>query len=314
MKDRIISILKQSLGYLSGEELSRQLSISRAGIWKNIQELRREGYDVLAVSNVGYKLNGVPDKLLPREVKDGLSTQTHGREYHYFESLPSTMDHAFELAVQGASEGTLVCAETQTRGRGRMERVWNSPKAKGIYMSMVLRPELAPADVAKMTLFAAVAICEAVINVTQLNVRIKWPNDLLIDGKKIAGILTEMSGEMDRVRFIILGVGLNVNTTRKNLPETATSLKLESGHAFSRIVLLQEILQSVETWSKTLHEFGFDPITQRWRELSTTLGKNVSVGDVSGKAIDLDHNGGLIIETTAGERIRCMSGDVVQHT
>ncbi len=312
MQNQIIQFLKNSDGYLSGEQISRQLNISRAAIWKNIEELRREGYDIAAVPHLGYKLNAIPDKLLEREVLDGLQTRTFGRKYLYFDSLTSTMDHSFQLGIDGEPEGTLVCAERQTRGRGRMERVWESPKHKGIYMSLILRPKLSPADVAKITLFAAVGVCEALKDSTGLDVQIKWPNDLLIDGKKVAGILTELSAEMDCVRFVVVGIGINVNNTPRSLPEGATSLRVESGEVQARVKIVQAMMLSLERWYEALSVNGFGPIIDRWRELSLTLGKSVSVGDVRGTAVDLDEHGGLIIRDRTGQRIRCMSGDVIQ--
>lgn len=313
MQNQIIHFLKNSQDYLSGEQISRQLNISRAAIWKNIEELRRDGYEISAVPHLGYKLNSIPDKLLEREVLDGLHTKTFGRKYLYFDSLTSTMDYSFQLGINGEPEGTLVCAEKQTRGRGRMERVWESPKNKGIYLSLILRPRLSPADVAKITLFAAVGVCEALRELTGLDVQIKWPNDLLIGGKKVAGILTELSAEMDCVRFVVVGIGVNVNNTARHLPESATSLRMESGHTHARVKIVQAMMLSLERWYESLAVNGFDPIIQRWRDLSLTLGKSVTVGEIQGTAVDLDEHGGLIIRDSAGQRIRCMSGDVMQE-
>lgn len=312
MQNQIINYLKQAEGYISGEDISRQLKITRTAIWKNIEELRKDGYDIVAVPHLGYKLLSSPDKLFPREVLRGLKTKTIGQNYVHLDTVGSTMDHAFQLAVDGAREGTVVCAEGQTKGRGRMERPWSSPKGKGLYFSLILKPNLFPADAAKMTLFSAVALCEAISQSAGIPVQIKWPNDLLIKDRKVAGILTELSAEMDRVRFIVIGVGLNVNTSTKLLPPNATSLKQETGRNFSRVVLLQGIFQSIERWYEVLKKDGFSPIISRWRELSSTLGRKISIGDIKGKAVDLDEHGGLIIQKESGERIRCMTGDVMQ--
>ncbi|MCA9394091.1 MAG: biotin--[acetyl-CoA-carboxylase] ligase [Candidatus Omnitrophica bacterium] len=310
MKDAIIDCLRKSAGYSSGEDISRQLKISRAGIWKNIEELRRDGYEIVAVPHLGYKLNGIPDKLLPREVAHGLGTAIVGSRVLHYESLASTMDVAFQLGVEDEPEGAVVCAETQTRGRGRMERRWSSPKGKGVYFSLLLRPNLLPTDAAKMTLFSAVAVCEALREFSGLDVHIKWPNDLLVQGKKLAGILMELSAEMDRVRFIVIGLGLNVNTAQRQLPPQATSLKLQTGTSADRIAVMQAVLRSLDRWYAVLNGQGFDPVIKRWRELSSTLGQKISIGDIIGTAVDLDEHGGLIVQVKDGQRVRCMTGDV----
>jgi len=316
MQNKIIHFLKSANGYLSGEEISRKLKISRAGIWKYIQELRGKGYDIVAVPHLGYRLNSRPDKLLPAEIQYGLETKCLGREIKYFETLGSTMDVAFQLGVEGACEGTVVCAESQTKGKGRLGRHWSSPKSKGIYMSVILRPQLTPADVAQLTLLSAVAVCEAIEKQCGVAAKIKWPNDILVDNKKIAGILTELSAEMDRVRFVVIGCGINVNTSLSQLPPKATSIKNETGQKFSRVALVQEILLSLERWVERLGAQGFKPVVKRWKKLSSTLGQLVRVvdqsGDIEGEAVDLDDNGGLIIRGHGGLIVRRMTGDVVQ--
>ena len=206
---------------------------------------------------------------------------------------------AFELGGEGAAEGTVVCAESQTKGKGRLGRSWVSPKAKGIYMSVILRPSLPPTDVAQLTLLSAVALCEAIERCCQIPVKIKWPNDILVGNRKIAGILTELSAEMDRVRFVAIGIGVNVNTPASQLPPQATSVKIEAGQKYSRVALVQEILQALEQWYLRLNGQGFGPVIARWKQLSSTLGRYVRVsdpgGNIEGQAVDLDEHGGLII-------------------
>lgn len=316
MKIKIINFLKKAEGYLSGEEISRDLKISRAGIWKYMQELRREGYDIVAVPHLGYRLMSCPDKLLPSEIQSGLQTKILGKDIKYYDSIASTMDVAFQLGVEGAAEGTVVCAESQSKGKGRLGRSWTSPKGKGIYMSVILRPSLAPADAAKLTLLSAVAACEAIKNLANVQAKIKWPNDILVGNKKIAGILTELSAEMDRVRFVVIGIGINVNTSISQLPLNATSIKNETGQKSSRIKLVQEILQSLEKWYESLNAQGFSPVIMQWKKLSSTLGQHVRVanlsGDIEGEAIDLDEHGGLIIQGSNGVTVKRMTGDVIQ--
>ena len=316
MQTKIIEFLKKSEGYLSGEEISENLQISRAAIWKYIQELREDGYDIVAVPHLGYKLASCPDKLFPSEIQFNLKTKILGKKIIYYDTVDSTMDIAFNLGTDKASEGTVVVSEGQSKGRGRMGRAWASPKGKGIYASIILRPNLAPAEAAKLTLLSGVALCEAIKNKTELDARIKWPNDIFIHGKKVAGILTELSAEMDRVKFVIVGIGINVNSKSDTLPEGATSLRSELKKQISRVEMTKEILQEMEKWYERLRIQGFSPIVKRWKDLSLTLNKRVKIidpsGEIEGEAIDIDKDGGLVIRKDSGVLIKRMAGDVVQ--
>lgn len=314
MQERIMQSLKGSPGYLSGEEISRILNISRAGIWKHIQDLRRQGYRIDAVPHLGYRILSSPDKLLPWEIKFGLGTAVIGQNIVYSETVGSTMDEAFQLGIDGAPEGTVVCAETQTKGRGRLGRTWISPSGKGVYVSVILRPQLALPEVSQLTLVCAVALCEAINAVADLKARIKWPNDIFIGGKKIAGILTELNAEMDRVRFVIVGVGINVNALAQQLPPEATSFKLEAKKDFSRVAVLQEFLRSLEKWLPAFQDNGFPFVLGRWKELTLTLGRRVRFteprGEAEGVAVDLAPDGGLLVRKDSGEVVKRISGDV----
>ncbi len=318
MKEKIIYFLKEAReGYVSGEEISRRYAVSRAAIWKYIQELRGDGFDIIAVPHLGYKLVASPDKLLPTEIQYGLKTQYLGKKIIYENMVNSTMDVAFRLGMEGAVQGTLVCAEGQTNGKGRLGRTWSSPKWKGVYMSIVLRPSLALTQVTQLTLLAAVAVCEAIQRVSGVAARIKWPNDILVMNRKLAGILTELSAETDQVRFVVIGIGINVNTPLRLLPLTATSLKEETQRKISRVELVQEILCLLEQWYERLQKEGFDGVVQRWKELSSTLGRRIRVvdpsGDVEGEAIDLDGMGGLLIRNDTGLVISKTAGDVIDE-
>ena len=315
MQSHILHFLKNTGSYISGEEISQHLNISRAAVWKYIQELREEGYDIVAVPHLGYRFVSSPDKLTSVEIQFGLNTKIFGRKIYAFDSVDSTMDFAFRLGLEGALEGTLVCAEGQTKGRGRLGRQWHSPKGKGIYASIILRPSLPPSIVSQLTLLSAVSMCEAIKKVCHLQTAIKWPNDILVGNKKLAGILTELSAEMDRVRFVVIGFGLNVNTSSSLLPSSATSLKHELHRSVSRTELMQEILRYLEKWYQILGKEGFLKIVQRWKELSSTLGRRVRVEGIGeyieGEAIDMDENGSLIIRNDAGIKFKRISGDVV---
>lgn len=279
-----------------------------------MQELRAQGYDIAAVPHLGYQLLSSPDKLLAHEIQFGLKAKFMGQKIHTFETLGSTMDEAFRLGMEGAPEGTLVCAESQTKGRGRLGRVWVSPKGKGIYCSLILRPQLPPTQMSQMTLMTAVALAEAVKKVTGIQAAIKWPNDLLIENRKLAGILTELRAEVDRVQFVIVGIGLNINATHSQLLDSATSLKIEAEHPFNRVQVLQEILISLEIWYNKILQGKFEEVLAYSRKYSATLKKRVRVqgtgGQVEGQAMAIDDDGALLIRQDDGRVIKTTAGDV----
>lgn len=316
MKETILNFLRKSPAYISGEDISRHFKISRAGIWKYIQELRKDGYEIEAIPHRGYKLINAPDRLFPNEIQSGLNTRFIGRKIHHYEYLNSTMDAAFDLAIDGACEGTLVVAEGQHRGRGRMGRQWISPKAKGIYFSLILRPKIMPNEAPKLTLLTAVAVAEAIRKSTGLSPLIKWPNDILVGEKKLGGILTELNAEVDRVKFVIIGVGINVNLKKTQLPFRATSIRNELGKTFSRVELLRQILTEIEHYYLQYSKEGFQPIIEKFKHFSATLGKRVKVisnkGEIEGQAMEVDLDGGLLIRQDSGFVERIVSGDVVR--
>lgn len=315
MQEQIIHSLRKSSDYISGEEISRDLNISRAGIWKYIEDFRRQGYEIEAISRRGYRIISSPDKLLPWEIKFKLGTKEIGQEIVYKETISSTMDEAVRLGIAGAAAGTVVCAETQTKGRGRLGREWISPPGKGIYASLILRPQVPLSEVAQLTLVSAVAVCEALRNTAEIDALIKWPNDILINGKKAAGILTELNAEMDRVRFVVVGFGINVNTLAAQLPPEGTSLKIEAKKDLSRVLVLQDVLRSFEKWMNIFEGEGFSPVRSRWKELSATLGKKVKFveprGEVVGTAFDLAPDGSLLLKKDNGEIVKKNSGDAL---
>ena len=316
MQEKILDFLKRKQeGYLSGDQISHRLGISRQALWKHIQELRDLGYDIVAVPHLGYRLVSLPNRLFPSEISWHLDTKFIGKKIYYFDVLPSTMDIATELGMKGAPEGTLVLAEAQAQGRGRLGRSWLSPKYKGIYMSLILKPNILPNSAPVLTLLSAVSICEAIKEFVGLDIQIKWPNDLLLSNKKLGGILTELNAEMDATRFIVIGIGLNVNNERKTLPSGATSLKEQKGENINRIGLLQEILRKLEANYHLFQEEGSQPIVEKWRNYSLTLGKRVKISchneHREGEAIDIDTDGGLLIRKDSGLVEKIMAGDVV---
>lgn len=315
MREKILEILKSKHEYISGQDLSGHLGISRQALWKHIQELRDEGYDIVAVPHLGYLLVSLPDKLLPWEITYGLDTKFIGKKIYYRESVSSTMDMAWQLGLDGVSEGTLILAETQVKGRGRLGRGWTSPKSQGIYLSLILKPKILPNQSPVFNLLSAVSVCEAVKIITGIDAQIKWPNDILVQHRKLGGILTELNAEMDAVHFMVIGIGLNVNNDKKSLISLATSLEEEKKESVNRVELLREILRKIEINYLLLQDKGSSLIIEKWREHNITLGRRVRIvlhnRDIEGEAADIDIDGSLLLRKDSGVIERVVSGDVV---
>lgn len=319
MKEIILRLLKErSSEYVSGEEICRLLNVTRTAVWKHIQALRESGYEIEARSRAGYMLTGVPDRLFPEEIGEGLSTRFLGRNVFYFDSVPSTNNVAKELAGQGAPDGAVVVAEEQTGGKGRLGRHWSSTKYKGIFFSFILYPPLTPPEANLVTLMAAVAMASAVRNETGVIAGIKWPNDLLVDGKKICGILVELSAEMERINHMVVGVGVNVNQEENDFPgdvrSKATSLKVHAGFSISRASLVRAFLEEFEKWYDLSLEQGFAPVLARWKEMSVSLNCPVRIHTPNdawdGWAEDIGADGALLLRLPGGDIKRVISGEV----
>lgn len=318
-RNAILNVLrKNEKAYVSGEDISHMLDVSRTAVWKHIQGLRREGYTVDANPRQGYRLVAIPDVLLPSEILCGLQTRCLGRSIYHFMTIGSTNQEAKRLAAEGAPEGTIVIAEKQTCGRGRLSRPWFSPETGGIWFSLILRPEVPPVEAAKFTFLGAVAVTYAIRAVTGLAVEIKWPNDIYFQGRKLAGILTELNAELDAINFIVMGIGINVNIDQTAFPadirKTATSLRQEMSQPVSRHILLRNILQQFEVLYDCVKVDGFGSVWEAWRDMNCTLGAEVSVSSPNqqfmGRAVDIDNEGALIIERQDGTRERVVAGDV----
>ncbi|OAZ48612.1 biotin--[acetyl-CoA-carboxylase] ligase [Paenibacillus polymyxa] len=318
--ERLLGILEEgSSDYVSGEEISRRLSVSRTAVWKQINKLRELGYNIDASSRRGYRLISQPDRLEASKLADMLNTQSFGQRIVVLDSTVSTQQDAMRLAEEGAPEGTLVLAEEQTAGRGRLGRKWYSPRGKGIWMSIVLRPTQPLAFTPQLTLLTGVAVCRAIRRLTGVEAGIKWPNDLLIHGRKVSGILLESATEDQRVRYCIAGIGIDVNLNVEDYPEelshVGTSLKIEAGLEVDRTALIAAVLEEMELLSKLYAEQGFQPIAMLWEALSVTMNRSVRAHTgqgiaVEGTAVGLDPSGALVIETNQGERIQVISGDI----
>lgn len=317
MKDKILKVFKEASGeFVSGESLSQSLQCSRTAIWKHIEELRDEGYEFEAVRRSGYRLLTVPDIPYPEEVKSGLKTKALGQDVHYFPSLDSTQNQAHLLAKEGAPEGTVVIADQQLGGKGRLGRVWHSPPGTGIWMSVLLRPKLELHRCPQLTLLAAVAIVEAVQEETHLPVMIKWPNDILLGGKKICGILTELNAESDCINYLVIGIGINVNTPSfpEEIGQIATSLMLEKQEQIARVRLIRNLLEKLEALYFQYLEDGFGPIKARWESHAISIGKRVLIrqmsGTMTGLALGIDDDGVLLVEKDDGSIEKVYSADI----
>lgn len=314
---RILELLRRQEGFLSGEDIGRELSITRAAVWKGIKKLREEGYEIEAVTNRGYRLTNPETMYNKRELEQGLKTKTMGQTIYFYEETDTTNNRARELALEGASEGTLVVAEKQTAGRGRRGKVWESPLGTGIWMSLVLRPQIAPAEASVLTLLCGLATAEAIEAETGLSAGIKWPNDILINGKKAVGILTEMDCEMSEVHFVIPGIGINVNTASfpPEIAEIATSLYLECGKTVSRRRLVHRVLERLEEHYETFLRTGsFDAMLEDYRKHCITLGKEVHVlgrEPFFAEALDITPEGELLVRRADnGKEEVVFSGEV----
>lgn len=311
----IIRLLKAAPGYISGQRLSAGLGISRAAVWKHIEALRKMGYAIEARASKGYRLlEARPFNAV--ELRSLLSGRAFGREVHFFDSIESTNAKAFELARGGAPEGTVVIADAQTKGKGRIGRKWESPAGMNLYLSVVLRPPVAPQGAQGLTFALAVAAAEAVA-ATGPKPAVKWPNDILTGGRKTAGILLEMDSEPDRVHFVVAGIGVNLNMRREMFPghirETATSVLEETGSAVDRGLFAASLLSSMERWYGVYLSEGFAPVLSAWKGYFHSAGKPVKVTffdrTVEGVCAGVDSDGALLLERD-GRVERIISGDV----
>jgi len=305
--------------FVSGEALSGKLGLSRTAVWKVVNALRRKGYRIEAVPSRGYRLVEAPDRLTSLELLPRLETHDLGRVVHAFDEVDSTNAVAFRLAVEGAEHGELVVAERQSQGRGRRGRSWSSPGGLNLYASFILRPELLPQRAPELTLVAALAVAES-LRAAGAPADIKWPNDLLVEGRKISGILTELSADPDRVQFVVLGVGVNLNARLADFPpdvqEVATSLLEVTGRPVARAAFTAGLCRRLEDWLDVHASEGFRPVRERWRALSSTLGQEVLVKaerrEIRGVAVDVDEDGALRVRTEEGTEERVLAGDVEQ--
>jgi len=319
MANDILKYLREK-EYISGEVLAQKLGISRVAVWKQIQRLKDMGYKIASDQNLGYCLISRPDLLIPQEVQKGLSTTYIGKKIFYFPELESTNIIAKEKALhrtEAIDESTIIIAEKQSAGKGRLGRKWFSP-AGGIWLSIILCPQLPPSYIPRITLMTAVAVVKAIKMCTQIEPQIKWPNDILINEKKVCGILTEMSAELDIINWVVVGIGINVNIDHQKFPEdiqeNTISLKEVLGKEALRVKLAKTFLQEFEKYYDKLKRKEFPSILEEWKLYSHTLGRKIRVdmGEriITGEAVDINEEGALVLKKEDGERVEIISGTV----
>lgn len=315
MKNKLLELLKNFDGYLSGESIGTQLGVSRTAVWKYIKALRSEGYDIEAVTNKGYRLMPSDDVLSSMEVKIGLNTKVIGKEVLYFDTVDSTNNKLRLLALEGAEEGTVVIADEQSGGKGRRGHVWSSPKSTGLWMSVLLKPDITPQEASRITLVAGLSVCQGINALLGINSGIKWPNDILIDDKKICGILTEMNAQIDNVEFVVVGIGVNVNIEvfPEELKEVAVSLRQVIGDKVKRSEVATAIIERLEENYNKYTQEGFLALKAEYEESCITLNREVKViakDSFNGRAIAINNDGELIVEKSDGEQVTVFSGEV----
>lgn len=321
MKSEILRLLKKEDGYISGQEICSLLHVSRTAVWKAINQLKEDGYKIDSVSNRGYHLIESPDIVTKEEIESEINTACFGKKVFYIEETDSTNIHAKRLAEKEVLHGLLVLTEVQTQGKGRRGKSWVSPKGSGIWMSIILKPDISPYHASMLTLIAALAVNQAIREKTNLTSYIKWPNDIVVNGKKVCGILTEMSSETDLIHYVIIGMGINVNTEKitseeksEDLDKKATSLYLESGKKIKRSLLVQSIMEYLEIYyDKFLETQDLSLVIEDYNQMLVNIEKKVVVQEkqstLEGIAKGINKNGELLIQTKSGIKT-ILSGEV----
>lgn len=317
MKTEILKLLKESDGYLSGQELCGSLGVSRTAVWKVINQLREEGYRIEAVSNRGYRLVMSADVITEAELSSQMEGGLAGSHLEYHEELDSTNNRAKRLGEEGAPDGTLVTADYQTAGKGRRGRGWVSERGTGIWMSLLLRPDVPPSSASMLTLVAALAVVKGIKAATGLDSQIKWPNDIVLNGKKICGILTEMSAELEHIHYVVIGIGINANIREfpEEIRDKATSLYLESGQMVVRSQVIAAVMKAMNQYYGIFLESGdLTPLREEYEKHLVNLGREVLVlapaGEYQGTSLGIDKTGELLVQLKDGTVNHVVSGEV----
>lgn len=314
MKETLLLLLQEADGFLSGAEIGRRLGISRTAVWKYIQALRQDGYQLEAVTNKGYRLAQGQDILTAQSVHAHRHTKVMGAELLVLDTVDSTNTALRQLAENGAKEGTTVIALKQEAGRGRRGRVWVSEKGDGLFISVLFRPSIPPQETSALTLMCGLSVAQTLRDFG-FDAKIKWPNDVKIGDKKVCGILTEMSAEMERVHYVIAGIGINVNHKQfpEELAQVATSLYLETGQTWEKAALAGHLLQWIETYYEQYRAGGFGAIEREYSALCETIGQEITVfakTPFSARGVKVCPDGALLVEKEDGTREEVVSGEV----
>lgn len=317
-RDKLIRLLsKNGHSFISGQELSEQLDISRTAIWKHINELKKDGYEFESAPKKGYRLTYIPESYNESTLKWGLNTNWLGRVLYFHETVDSTQNIAHNLAKKQAPHGTVVIANEQKSGRGRLERPFES-NSGGIWMSVILRPQMAPHQAAQITLFTSVVIAEALSELTGLTIKVKWPNDLYLNDKKLCGILTEMNGELDSINYLIIGIGINVNQKENqfsnHLREKATSINIASNATWNRAEIVQKILTALEVNYEQYMNKGFSTYKEKWTSMAYKINESITIQtpqqNYSAILKGIDDNGALLIKQ-GSKIVPLYSGEII---
>ncbi len=312
MREKILSLLEKE-DFVSGEYIAKNLGVTRTSVWKHIKSLEALGYKIQSVKNKGYKLISRPDKPIPEEITTNLDTKIIGRNIHYFEKVTSTNQIAKDFIKKNIKEGTIIVSDIQTKGRGRKNRKWFSPKG-GLWFSVVLYPNIPPERGMLITMICSISVAQAIKEETGIECVIKWPNDLLIDGKKVCGILTEIDAEIDQINYAIVGIGININNKIPlYLGDIAVSLKRKKDTNIFRVKLLKSIIKNLDKNYQKMLDKKYEYVREKWFSYSNILGRKVQINQentaIRGIVKDVDSSGCIILEKR-GEIIRIVSGDL----
>lgn len=318
-RDEILNLFRSQQGsWLSGQEISTHLNISRAAVWKQIKSLRELGFTIDAKHSQGYRLVDAPDVLIASDIRSGLNSRLVGREIHAVQEIGSTNTRIREMADLGAEEGTVLVADRQSAGRGRLGRRWESPSGVNLYISILLKPRTPVQEAPQLTFLSAVAVAQTFKEICNIPAQVKWPNDILVNGAKISGLLNEMNAETEQINYVILGMGINLNMTTDQFPPElnypATSALLETGAGVDRTRFLCALLERIDKFYAELIQQGFGPIRKRWEDLCPLVGTHVRVEQpgavLSGCVNGIDSDGALLLKTQNGAVERILAGDV----
>ena len=317
MKEEILRLLRSADGYISGQELCNRFGVSRTAVWKAINQLKEAGYEIEAQQNKGYRLMAAPDLMTEAEIKSLMHTEWVAKEVLYFDTIDSTNTKAQELAEKGYPSGTLVVADKQESGKGRRGRSWVSPSGTGIFMTLMIKPDINPNNASMLTLVAALAVAKAITSVTGEEALIKWPNDIVVNSKKVCGILTEMNAQFDYINHIVVGIGINVHNESfpEEISQMASSLMIEAGgKRFHRAQIIAETMSYFEQYYDIfLKTQDLSALVREYDELLVNRNKSVRVLDpkepFDGKAMGITPKGELIVDTWESRKL-VSSGEV----